>query len=257
MRSCSDAGSRSPSPSPAWPGCGTQQQSQTPTTQGQTQSVPQAHPQAVEPVAGAAAPAAAGGDGAGVVSVASPSPGLARPVSDSEISKELAASGISANPDQATLTRDGLAIAPAGAPPAVQGMITAGNEIARLPYRYGGGHLTYQDTAYDCSGSISFVFAASHLLNGTVVSGQLMNWGKAGPGKFRGPPPAGTLGSGGGGLGAELQHELREALRRLDLRAVADSGQQLEPRARDDAQDPLGAAVEHEPVAVAPHQQHR
>ena len=165
-------------------GCGTQQQSQTEGAQTQAQSAPHAHPQAVEPVAGAGAPVATGGDGAGVVSVSSPSPGLARPVSDSEIRKELAASGISANPNQATLTRDGLAIAPAGAPPAVQAIITAGNEIARLPYRYGGGHLTYEDTAYDCSGSISFVFAAAHLLNGTVVSGQLMNWGKAGPGKW-------------------------------------------------------------------------
>jgi hypothetical protein len=166
-------------------GCGTtEQQSQPQGTHTQAQSAPQAHPQAVEPVAGDAAPAATGGDGAGVVSVSSPSPGLARPVSDSEIRKELAASGISANPNQATLTRDGLALAPAGAPPAVQATITAGNEIARLPYRYGGGHLTYQDTAYDCSGSISFVFAAAGLLNGTVVSGQLMNWGKAGPGKW-------------------------------------------------------------------------
>ncbi len=53
---------------------------------------------------------------------------------------------------------------------AVQEIIAAGNEIARLPYRYGGGHLTYEDTAYDCSGSISFVFAAAHLLSGTICT---------------------------------------------------------------------------------------
>jgi cell wall-associated NlpC family hydrolase len=162
-------------------GCGTQQ----PTAGSTTPPGPalHAHPQAVEPVAGDA-PATTGGDGAGVVSVSSPDPGLARPQSDAEIRKELAASGMAANPDQATLTPDGLAIAPVAAPPAVQAIITAGNEIARLPYRYGGGHLTYEDTAYDCSGSISFVFAAAHLLNSTVVSGQLMNWGKPGPGKW-------------------------------------------------------------------------
>ncbi len=165
-------------------GCGTQQQSLTRGAQAQDQAALHAHPQVVEPVAGDAAPASTGGDGAGVVSVSSPDPALARPESDAEIRKELAASGISANPDQATLTPDGLAIAPAAAPPAVQAIITAGNEIARLPYRYGGGHLTYEDTAYDCSGSISFVFAAAHLLNSTVVSGQLMNWGKPGPGKW-------------------------------------------------------------------------
>src|SRR5262249_8261657 len=85
---------------------------------------------------------------------------------------------------QATLTPDGLAIAPIDAPTAVQQIIAAGNEIARLPYRYGGGHLTYADTAYDCSGSLSYVFAAAGLLKGTVVSGQLESWGAPGPGKW-------------------------------------------------------------------------
>ena len=80
---------------------------------------------------------------------------------------------MTASPNQATLTPNGLAIAPIDAPAAVQEMIAAGNQIARLPYRYGGGHLTYEDTAYDCSGSISYVFAAAHLLDRTVVSGQL------------------------------------------------------------------------------------
>ncbi len=53
---------------------------------------------------------------------------------------------MTANPNQATLTADGLAIAPVGAPAVVQEIIAAGNEIARLPYRYGGGHATYEDT---------------------------------------------------------------------------------------------------------------
>jgi hypothetical protein len=105
-------------------------------------------------------------------------------VSDTQVRAELAASGLSPSVSQAQLAPGGLAIAPVDAPPAVQDVITAGNEIARLPYRYGGGHLAYEDTAYDCSGSISFVFAAAHLLNGTVVSGQLENWGDPGPGKW-------------------------------------------------------------------------
>ena len=49
--------------------------------------------------------------------------------------------------NRATLTPDGLAIPPIGAPPAVQEVIEAGNEIAHLPYRYGGGHVTYEDSA--------------------------------------------------------------------------------------------------------------
>jgi hypothetical protein len=151
-----------------------------------------ARPQAIEPVAGHAAPGpatgaaagAGGGAGAGGVSVGSNGGALSQPVSDATIRRQLAASGLPANPNQATLTSDGLAIAPIGAPAEVQEVIQAGNEIARLPYRYGGGHITYEDTAYDCSGSISFVFQAAHLLNTTVVSGDLMNWGSSGPGKW-------------------------------------------------------------------------
>ena len=30
----------------------------------------------------------------------------------------------------------------------------------RLPYRYGGGHGSFDDTAYDCSGSVSYVLHA-------------------------------------------------------------------------------------------------
>jgi hypothetical protein len=105
-------------------------------------------------------------------------------VSDAQVRRELASSGLTANANQATLTRDGLAIAPIGAPPEVQQVIGAGNEIAHLPYRYGGGHATYADTAYDCSGSISFVFQAAHLLRATVVSGDLEHWGAPGPGKW-------------------------------------------------------------------------
>lgn len=143
-----------------------------------------AHPQAVEPVAGAAAPAAQPASGVAGVSVGPVSSSLPQPVSVTEIRQQLTESGMSASPNQATLTPAGLAVAPIDAPAAVQEVIAAGNEIARLPYRYGGGHMTYEDTAYDCSGSISYVFAAAHLLDHTVVSGQLENWGDPGPGKW-------------------------------------------------------------------------
>jgi hypothetical protein len=144
------------------------------------------HPQAVEPVAGSAARATPpSGVTAGVsVEPASAVKSLPQPMSDAAIRRQLAQSGMSANSNQATLTPGGLAVAPIGAPAAVQEVIAAGNEIARLPYRYGGGHMTYEDTAYDCSGSISYVFAAAHLLDRTVVSGDLEDWGKPGPGKW-------------------------------------------------------------------------
>jgi cell wall-associated NlpC family hydrolase len=145
-----------------------------------------AHPQAIEPVAGAGAHSVAPAPAAPTDVSVSPTSGvpLPQPVSNAQIRQQLAQSGMSASPNQATLTPQGLAVAPIDAPAAVQAVITAGNEIARLPYRYGGGHLTYEDTAYDCSGSISYVFAAAGLLNRTVVSGQLENWGDPGPGKW-------------------------------------------------------------------------
>jgi hypothetical protein len=105
-------------------------------------------------------------------------------VSDAEVRAQLAASHISADPNRATLTPDLLAVAPIAAPAQVQAVINAGNQIAHLPYLWGGGHMRYEDSAYDCSGSISFVLAAAGLLQGTMTSGQLMHWGAPGPGKW-------------------------------------------------------------------------
>jgi cell wall-associated NlpC family hydrolase len=167
-------------------GCASQSSHGSTTTAASSAApLPQPHPQVVQPVAGAtakinpaSAPSSAG------VSVGPASPSLPQPLSVSDIRRQLAQSGMTASTTQATLTPDGLAVAPIGAPAAVQAVIAAGNEIARLPYRYGGGHMTYEDTAYDCSGSISYVFAAAHLLDHTVVSGDLEHWGQAGPGKW-------------------------------------------------------------------------
>ncbi|TML01875.1 MAG: peptidoglycan-binding protein, partial [Actinobacteria bacterium] len=38
--------------------------------------------------------------------------------------------------------------------------IAAGNRISRYPYRYGGGHRSFHDSGYDCSGSVSYVLHA-------------------------------------------------------------------------------------------------
>lgn len=151
------------------------------------------HPQAVNPVAGATASAGSGGSGAvsagaapqqAEVTVGPPAKSLPQPLSDSQVLSELAASGISANPDRGTMTPNRLAIAPVNAPAAVQAVINAGNEIAHLPYIWGGGHMTFEDTGYDCSGSLSFVLAAAGLLSTTETSGELMNYGDPGPGKW-------------------------------------------------------------------------
>ena len=173
-------------------GCGQQQLTQTISSRNAASSTPaqsspavRAHPQPIEPLAGAAGSSGDASAGPTSVSVGPGSGGgLAQPVSDAEVRAQLAASGLTANASQAALTPSGLAVPPIAAPLVVQQVITAGNEIARLPYRFGGGHGTFEDNAYDCSGSLSFVFAAAGLLNTTVTSGQLMSWGDPGPGKW-------------------------------------------------------------------------
>jgi cell wall-associated NlpC family hydrolase len=78
----------------------------------------------------------------------------------------------------------GMARAPVNAPAAIQRIVAAGNQIARSPYIWGGGHGQWQDRGYDCSGSVSFALAAGGMLGSTETSGQLMNWGEPGPGRW-------------------------------------------------------------------------
>jgi peptidoglycan hydrolase-like protein with peptidoglycan-binding domain len=87
--------------------------------------------------------------------------------------------------DKAQLTGDGMAVAPASAPQAVKDIIAAGNKIAKLPYRYGGGHnSSFQDSAYDCSGSVSYALHGANLLNSPLPSGDLESWGQGGQGTW-------------------------------------------------------------------------
>jgi cell wall-associated NlpC family hydrolase len=73
---------------------------------------------------------------------------------------------------------------PPGAPSAVGLVMAAGNAIAGLPYLYGGGHGGFKDSAYDCSGSISYALAAAGLVTSPMASGPFMSWGEPGPGKW-------------------------------------------------------------------------
>jgi len=92
--------------------------------------------------------------------------------------------GSGAGTSKATALSNGVALPPFEAPEAVRQIIEAGNSIARTPYKWGGGHGKWQDTGYDCSGSVSFALAAAGLLQGPLASGPLMSWGKAGKGKW-------------------------------------------------------------------------
>jgi cell wall-associated NlpC family hydrolase len=73
---------------------------------------------------------------------------------------------------------------PADVPEVVQKVIAGANEIADFPYVYGGGHASFVDNAYDCSGSVSYALAAGGLLSAPETSGQLESWGAPGPGKY-------------------------------------------------------------------------
>jgi hypothetical protein len=86
-------------------------------------------------------------------------------------------------PGVARLVR-GVAYAPAGAPSAVVRAIRAGNRLQDKPYRYGGGHASFVDTAYDCSGTVSFALHGAGLLKAPLASGGLMSWGRAHRGRW-------------------------------------------------------------------------
>lgn len=114
--------------------------------------------------------------------------------SDEEVKRELAQAygytgadktSTRALVDRALLSPDGLVTAPVGAPKAVQAMINGANTVAHLPYVYGGGHGGHwEDSAYDCSGSVSFALASAGFLKSQLDSTALARWGKPGPGRW-------------------------------------------------------------------------
>jgi peptidoglycan hydrolase-like protein with peptidoglycan-binding domain len=84
----------------------------------------------------------------------------------------------------ATLRGDGTAVAPESAPAAVRAVIAAGNRIATKPYRYGGGHARWNDSGYDCSGSVSYALHGGGLLSAALDSTGFMSWGRRGAGRW-------------------------------------------------------------------------
>ena len=88
-------------------------------------------------------------------------------------------------PGRARLRKDGIAVAPADAPAEIQAAIAAGNSIRHLPYRWGGGHRSFYDSGYDCSGAVSHVLNAAGMLASPLTSGGLASsWGAPGKGRW-------------------------------------------------------------------------
>jgi len=80
--------------------------------------------------------------------------------------------------------RFGRAAAPKNAPLQVKRAVWAANQLRSKPYRYGGGHKSFDDRGYDCSGTISYVLAAGGLIALPMSSTEFRSYGQRGTGKW-------------------------------------------------------------------------
>ena len=79
---------------------------------------------------------------------------------------------------------NGKAVAPAEAPRRVQKVIAAANKIRNKPYKGGGGHGSWNDRGYDCSGAVSYALHGGRLLNTPLDSTGLSRYGQKGKGSW-------------------------------------------------------------------------
>ena len=98
-------------------------------------------------------------------------------------------------PGGGSIGGNGTITPPPGIPAVIARVIAGGNAITDFPYVFGGGHASFVDNAYDCSGSVSYALAAGGLLSSPETSGTL--W-RAGAPQARGSgsrcmPMQGTL----------------------------------------------------------------
>jgi hypothetical protein len=78
----------------------------------------------------------------------------------------------------------GRAVPPAGLPHEVMSAINAGNQIVGMPYKFGGGHRSFLDSGYDCSGTVSYALHGAGLLKSVGTSSSMKKYGKSGEGKY-------------------------------------------------------------------------
>jgi cell wall-associated NlpC family hydrolase len=82
------------------------------------------------------------------------------------------------------ILRNGVAYAPSRAPQSVKNAIWAANTLRRKPYVWGGGHGTFYDRGYDCSGTVSFALHGAGVLGSPLPSSDLMRYGERGRGRW-------------------------------------------------------------------------
>jgi hypothetical protein len=66
----------------------------------------------------------------------------------------------------------------------VKRAIWAANQLRSKPYRWGGGHASFFDVGYDCSGTVSYALAAAGILQTPMSSSELVRFGNRGRGKW-------------------------------------------------------------------------
>lgn len=80
--------------------------------------------------------------------------------------------------------RGGIAYAPSRAPQSVKNAIWAANSLRRKPYLWGGGHGSFFDRGYDCSGTVSFALRGAGALAAPLPSSDFMRYGERGRGRW-------------------------------------------------------------------------
>lgn len=80
--------------------------------------------------------------------------------------------------------KNGVAYAPSEAPLNVKRAIWAANGLQRKPYRWGGGHRSFHDAGYDCSGTVSYALHHAGVLETPMPSKGFLNYGERGAGRW-------------------------------------------------------------------------
>jgi len=80
--------------------------------------------------------------------------------------------------------RNGIAYAPAEAPDNIKNAIWAVNSLRQKPYVWGGGHGSFNDHGYDCSGAVSFALHYAGLLDTPLPSSDFRHYGRRGRGRW-------------------------------------------------------------------------
>jgi hypothetical protein len=110
-------------------------------------------------------------------------------------------------------------------------LIRAANRIATAPYKYGGGHGSYHDSGYDCSGSVSYALHYAGVLRTPLDSTGFMSYGLPGRGRHV------TIYANAGHAYMVVDH------RRFDTSAIGETGSRWTSTHRGSS----GYAVRHPP----------